>query len=186
VTSRSYFAGRWVAQQARKDGCCQVDTHVDTISTSGGAAVAEPDSGAIDAESRASGKAGSRKREDRRIAGFESQPAASSLTSKYHNEKTDGYDSKREAKRAAELRLLERAGVIRKLREQVPYLLIPAQYDNNGVLLERRCYYVADFVFEEAPDWTTVVLDVKGVRTDVYIIKRKLMLMVHNVRIREE
>lgn len=103
--------------------------------------------------------------------------------SKFHNVKTNGYASAKEAKRAAELQLLERAGTIRNLREQVPFLLIPAA---PGA--ERACYYLADFCFDElaGTDWRPVVLDVKGVRTKDYIIKRKLMLFVHDIRIREE
>ena len=68
-------------------------------------------------------------------------PGATAL--KYGNVQTDGYASKREAKRAAELKLLAKAGKIRRLREQVPFLLIPEQEH------ERKCVYIADFVYEE-------------------------------------
>ncbi len=60
--------------------------------------------------------------------------------SKYGNRRTNGYASKREASRAQELRLLEKAGKIHNLREQVPFELIPKQ---DG---ERARKYVADFV----------------------------------------
>ena len=106
--------------------------------------------------------------------------------SKYHNQRTaTGYASKREERRAGELRLLLRAGKIRRLQEQVKFLLIPEQ---KG---ERACHYIADFVYEEiraAPfgvEWDQVVEDAKGVRTSTYILKRKLMLHVFNIRIRE-
>ena len=107
---------------------------------------------------------------------------------KYHNRKTtvDGiaFDSKREAIRHQELRLLEKAGEIGNLRRQVKYELIPAQYDRRtGKLLERAVSYVADFVYET--DGFTVVEDVKGVRTKEYIIKRKLLLYRHGLRIQE-
>lgn len=51
---------------------------------------------------------------------------------KLHAEKTDGYDSKKEAKRAAELRIMEQAGEISNLREQVKFELIPAQYEGDA------------------------------------------------------
>lgn len=101
---------------------------------------------------------------------------------KYRNEKTDGYDSKREAKRATDLRMLQSAGYISELREQVKYLLIPAQYV-GGECVERACTYTADFVYQR--DGKTVVEDAKAVRTQQYVIRRKLMLMVHGVRVVE-
>lgn len=100
---------------------------------------------------------------------------------KYHNEKTDGYDSKREAKRASDLKLMQEAGVIRDLREQVPFELIPKNAD------ERAVTYICDFVYEEFAngDWSKVHEDCKGMRTRDYIIKRKLMRHVHGIRVRE-
>jgi hypothetical protein len=119
---------------------------------------------------------------------------------KYGSQKTffNGiwFDSAREADRYAELLLLQRAGRISDLRLQVKYVLIPAQYEyyerygKNGKRLkdgkkciEKECSYVADFVYEE--DGKTVVEDVKGMRTKEYLIKRKLCLYIHGVRIRE-
>ena len=90
--------------------------------------------------------------------------------------------------------MMQRAGLISDLREQVPFELIPAQYgdcgtDQNGkparVCVERSCKYVADFVYTLNDSGETVVEDTKGVRTKEYIIKRKLMLWVHGIRIRE-
>ena len=105
---------------------------------------------------------------------------------KYRNKPTDGYHSKREAKRAAALRLMQEAGQIRDLREQVEFLLIPRQTRPDGTA-ERSCSYWADFTYDEwtADGWRRVVEDVKGVRTREYVLKRKLMLMVHGVAIRE-
>lgn len=103
---------------------------------------------------------------------------------KYHAQKSGGYASRKEHRRANELRMLQRAGVISNLREQVSYELIPPQRDDTGKLLERACSYVADFVYTDHHG-NTVVEDTKGVRTDVYRIKRKLMLRVHNIRIKE-
>ena len=53
----------------------------------------------------------------------------------------------------------------------------------KGKLLERECAYIADFVYTE--NGKIVVEDTKGLRTKDYIIKRKLMLYVHNIRVRE-
>lgn len=103
---------------------------------------------------------------------------------KYHAERSGGYASRKEQRRARELHLMQRAGLISSLREQVPYELIPRQCDDKGKLLERACSYVADFVYTDK-DGRTVVEDTKGVRTDVYRIKRKLMLQVYGIRISE-
>ena len=106
--------------------------------------------------------------------------------SKYNNAKYNGYDSKKEAKRAAELKLLEKAGVISNLQEQVVYELIPAQYrivNGKKKCIERAMKYIADFQYVE--NGNTVVEDAKGFRTDVYRIKKKLMLYFHDIQIKE-
>lgn len=107
---------------------------------------------------------------------------------KYNNKKitVNGqvFDSKKEANRYKELRLLEKAGAIKDLRTQVKFTLIPSQRDEaTGKVIERECSYKADFVYEE--DGKTVVEDVKGFRTKEYIIKRKLMLWRYGIRIME-
>lgn len=121
---------------------------------------------------------------------------------KYKNQKikVDGmtFDSKKEAKRYQELSLLQNAGEISGLQTQVRYVLIPAQREVSeevytkgankgkykpGKLLERECTYVADFVYYK--DGEVVVEDTKGFRTKDYIIKRKLMLYVHHIRLKE-
>ena len=102
--------------------------------------------------------------------------------SKYGNTKirVDGrlFDSKAEAARWQELQLLERAGEITELERQVEYELIPKQKE------ERAVKYIADFRYKDH-EGNTVVEDTKGVKTPVYILKRKLMLRVHGIRIRE-
>jgi hypothetical protein len=103
--------------------------------------------------------------------------------SKYGNEKTRGYASRKEADRAQELRLMQRGGAISHLEEQVRFVLIPAQREPDGKLVERQLSYIADFVYRAASG--IVVEDVKGMRTRAYIIKRKLMLHVHGIRVRE-
>ena len=103
------------------------------------------------------------------------------------------YDSEREYKRHLELIVLERAGVISDLRTQVKYVLIPTQREPDiigvrggvkpGKLIEKECAYIADFVYRE--NGREVVEDCKGFRTEKYLIKRKLMLYVHGIRIKE-
>ena len=106
--------------------------------------------------------------------------------SKYKNKKVtyDGikFASIKEARRYQELKLLLRAGAISDLRLQVPYELIPAQYI-NGKCVERAVKYIADFVYIE--NGKEVVEDAKGVRTDTYKIKKKLMLYVYGIRLKE-
>ena len=122
--------------------------------------------------------------------------------SKYGSRKVtvDGitFDSKKEASRYQELKLLERAGKISDLQLQVKYVLIPAQREpcndiytrgakkgcfKPGKLLEKECSYVADFVYIQGGE--IVVEDTKGFRTEAYKIKRKLLLYTHGIRIRE-
>lgn len=117
---------------------------------------------------------------------------------KYHNRKIERngmiFDSVKEYKRFVELSLLEKAGKITDLRRQVKYVLIPAQYEpdikgkrgghQKGRLIERECSYYADFVYCNN-EGRVVVEDTKGYRTHEYIIKRKLMLHVYGIRIKE-
>lgn len=95
------------------------------------------------------------------------------------------FDSQKEAKRYAELRLLERGKVIKDLKRQVGFMLIPAQRDEIGRVIERSVTYMADFVYVDCKTGQTIVEDTKGFKTKEYIIKRKLMLERHGIRIRE-
>ena len=117
--------------------------------------------------------------------------------SKYHSKKieVDGmtFDSRKEHRRWCELCQLERVGKITELQRQVKYTLIPTQYEpstigkngavKRGKMIERECSYIADFVYTEKGN--LVVEDVKGFKTADYKIKRKLMLHVHGIRIKE-
>ena len=111
---------------------------------------------------------------------------------KYHAEKTlriiDGkkvyFDSKHEAERWDELRVLEIAGKIQQLQRQVKFSLLPAQRDEDGRILERPVTYIADFAYLDR-DENYIVEDAKGAKTEAYKIKRKLMLYVHKIRVRE-
>lgn len=121
---------------------------------------------------------------------------------KYNNRKTvvDGitFDSQDEANRYLELKLLKRVGAVTDLQLQKKYLLIPAQYESfarygkrgqrlkDGVrCIEKECAYFADFVYTDTQTGKQIVEDVKGYRTEDYIIKRKLMLRLYGIRIRE-
>ena len=84
--------------------------------------------------------------------------------------------------RYQELKLLQRAGKISELQRQVPFELIPSQREGKRVI-ERGVKYVADFTYME--DGNLVVEDAKGIRTKEYILKRKLMYMVHGIKIKE-
>lgn len=94
---------------------------------------------------------------------------------KYRNVPTviDGYrlDSKAEAKRYGELRLLEQARQIRGLTVHPRYPL-----EVNDVLV---CTYEADFSYTMNGNWVPVIEDVKGVKTPAYRIKKKLFEAIH-------
>ena len=110
------------------------------------------------------------------------------MRSKYGSRKTvvDGivFDSMREALRYRELSLMQKAGEISDLKLQEKYEIIPAQRDENGKVIERAAYYIADFVYRDK-NGRTVVEDAKGYRTPEYVLKRKEMLRTHKIRIRE-
>ena len=81
--------------------------------------------------------------------------------------------------------------LIANLRMQVPFELIPSQYesyiDEKGKkkqrCVERAAKYIADFTYVR--DGEFIVEDTKGVRTKDYILKRKLMLYMHGIKIHE-
>lgn len=104
---------------------------------------------------------------------------------KYFNEPTevDGirFDSKAEARRYEILKNMEALGYIKNLRRQVSYELIPKLKGRKKTY--RATTYVADFVYELGGE--TIVEDVKGYMTEVYKLKKKLMLERHNIEITE-
>lgn len=110
------------------------------------------------------------------------------------------HDSRKEANRWGELLLLQKAGEISDLRRQVKYQLLAPQYEEverfgkkgqplkpSRRLLERGVDYIADFVYKK--DGEVVVEDIKGYKRsrayDVFVIKRKLMLMIHGIKVQE-
>lgn len=121
--------------------------------------------------------------------------------SKYKSKKTivDGieFDSRKEATRYCELKLLQRAGKIQNLELQKAIELIPAQREADtigkrggiikGKVIEKAVFYRADFVYTENGE--TVVEDVKGYKGGgayaVFTIKRKLLLYKYGIKIKE-
>ncbi len=110
---------------------------------------------------------------------------------KYGNKKTDGYDSKKERDYALSLEQLklvpEPQNRVVLVEKQVTYELIPAQKDAQGKSLERAVSYVADFRVTY-DDGRVEVVDVKSAYTKklpVYVLKRKLMLFIHGIKIVE-
>ena len=112
---------------------------------------------------------------------------------KYKNKKIeiDGhtFDSRKEGNRYIELRMLEKAKVIKDLSRQVKYVLIPSQRGDDKKVIERECAYIADFVYTDCKTGETIVEDVKGYRGggayEVFKIKRKLMLERYGIQIKE-
>lgn len=121
---------------------------------------------------------------------------------KYKNSKicVDGikFDSKREAGRYLQLKAMEQAGEITGLKRQVKFELIPTQrapstevyragpqkgLPKPGAVLERPIYYIADFTYSQ--DGKQIVEDAKGFRTKDYKLKKKLMLYIYGIEIRE-
>lgn len=105
---------------------------------------------------------------------------------KYRNIKTvyNGikFDSRKEAERYIVLKSLEENHVISGLRRQVKFQLLPAQKRGDKVV-EKSVSYIADFTYYRNGE--LVVEDTKGVKTAVYLIKRKMMLWFYDIQIKE-
>ena len=95
---------------------------------------------------------------------------------KYRNKKIviDGieFDSKKEGNRYRELKILEKAGLIRELELQPAFLLIPA-FKKNGKTY-RKTTYIADFKYFDVEKDKYIIEDTKGFKTDLYKLKKKL------------
>lgn len=170
---REHFGELFAAQEAKKTGVSRKNAEIATANNETHPLPQRADT--VQGLLRDSSVAEQRTHNPK-VVGSNPSPATKS---KFSNVKTNGYGSKKEAKRAADLAHMQSAGLIRHLREQVEYILLPKQ---EG---ERRLSYVADFVYEEGPTWATIVEDTKGFRTRDYIIKRKLMLIIYGIRLRE-
>lgn len=105
---------------------------------------------------------------------------------KYNNKITelDGikFHSRKESVRYSQLKLYEKGGLIKDLRLQVSYELIPKMVINGKT--ERAIKYVADFVYIDTLHETEVVEDVKGMITDIFKIKYRLMKQIYNIDIK--
>lgn len=113
------------------------------------------------------------------------------MKNKYYAQKCkingSAYDSKKEMQRYQALLLLQKSGEICDLERQKKYILVPTQRDEDGKLIEKELSYIADFVYKE--NGKDVVEDVKGYKEGaayrIFVIKRKLMLSVYGIRVRE-
>lgn len=101
--------------------------------------------------------------------------------SKYGNKKTEVngivFDSIREANRYKELLLMQKAGLIGLIERQVSYEL------NEGGSHSLR--YVCDFVYMDSRTGGKIYEDVKGMKTKVYLKKKRLMKKVHGIEVKE-
>ena len=121
---------------------------------------------------------------------------------KYFNKKItvngETFDSEKEYRRYRELLLLEKAGAITDLQRQVKFVLIPTQYEtyerygkrgqrlkDGRKCIERGVDYYADFVYIENGKEVVEDTKSKATKTESYKIKKKLMLYVHGISVRE-
>lgn len=112
------------------------------------------------------------------------------IKSKYKNKKVElgglTFDSKKEARRYNELKLLERGGYISCLELQKAFVLADSVKFENEPRAKPAIRYVADFVYIE--NGKMVVEDVKSSATKslpVYRLKKHLMKSVHGIDIKE-
>lgn len=94
------------------------------------------------------------------------------------------FDSKAEARRYGDLSMLEKAGHIKDLKLQVPYILAPRVKFDGSPRAKPALKYVADFAYTECDTGRAIVEDCKGVLTEGFQIKRHLMLSVHGIDVR--
>ena len=121
------------------------------------------------------------------------------MWNKYHNRVikigSERFHSMKELRRWNELLLLAENGVISDPQREVKFVLIPAQREEEtvtprgktrpGKVIERELCYYADFCYYTQDDGKFHVEDAKGMKTEVYKIKKKLMLYIHGIRIEE-
>ena len=87
------------------------------------------------------------------------------------------FDSRKEGNRYEELKILEQAGLIKELELQKVFELQPS-FKKNGKTY-RKITYKADFYYYDNHLQRYVVEDVKGFKTEVYKIKKKLFEYVY-------
>lgn len=132
--------------------------------------------------------------EENRVTGFKTLD----LAQRYANEAHPAaevvvFDSVHEYNVFKDLFARQRAGEISELSRQVVFRLLPNQYETScnergktvRKLIERKVNYTADFVYREGGRLVVVDAKSKATRTRDYIIRRKLMLYIHNIKIVE-
>ena len=132
--------------------------------------------------------------EENRVTGFKTLD----LAQRYANEAHPAaavvtFDSVHEYKVFKDLFARQRAGEISELSRQVVFELLPNQYETScnergkivRKLRERKVIYTADFVYHDGGRLVVVDAKSKATRTRDYIIRRKLMLYIHNIKIVE-
>jgi hypothetical protein len=125
-----------------------------------------------------SGKMGRQAERDAWTAFVDGKPAASpQRKNKYGNKKIEGFDSIAERDVAMKLRALAARGMIREYEEQKRIVIV------EGDGHERAITYIADFYYVD--DDGPHVLDKKGFRTQVYRLKRRLLILLHKIKIEE-
>lgn len=131
------------------------------------------------------------------------QPRKTAKPNKYHAKKVRTlyglFDSQHEADEYAKLVMRQKAGEISNLRRQVRYEIIPQQTETYTKQLktktkectrvvEQSAHYTADFVYWDNRLMKEVVVDAKSKATREladYILRRKLMLYINGIKIRE-
>lgn len=102
---------------------------------------------------------------------------------KYGNKKVteDGmtFDSTKEYSRWKELKLMEKAGEITGLVRQLRIEIIPK------TKLYKAVSYIPDFVYFDKQEGKTIYEDVKGAKTEVYKLKKKILYWRHGIEIKE-
>ena len=94
------------------------------------------------------------------------------------------FDSKAEARRYADLVLLQKAGYITALELQVPFILAPQVRFEGASRAKPAMKYIADFVYVECETNRKIVEDCKGMLTPLFQAKRHWMLAVHGIDVR--
>lgn len=106
---------------------------------------------------------------------------------KYHNKKVFYGDilfaSKKECNYFYKLKLMENTGMIKNLKRQVPFELIPTHKINNRTV--RKMQYIADFTYITTNDNKLHIVDTKGYRTEVYKLKKKIFEYKYKMEIEE-
>lgn len=94
------------------------------------------------------------------------------------------FDSMGEYARWQDLKLMQRAGLISGLKRQVKFELVPKQKSKDGKNVQ-PVEYIADFRYCDKGTGEWITEDFKGMRTDVYKLKKKLMLWKYGIEIKE-